>query len=933
MPRNQFGFLRFTKKCILCVTAFACMHTFAADDAYSSDEEAFLIRRIAEFWKDGDYGIVKSQIHDFVRKYPKSALNDYLQGILGDLHLQENQFEQALAAYHTISDPSVHEKIVLNKLQCLYELSDYETLFQEGERYLSHSSSEFDDRRCEFHFLMAEGYFRHALTLLSPEQSKQLIEKSQPFYEQLLDTEYGEISSFALAEVYRLLKQNAKGADLYLMLASRHPDKKESLLFNAGLLEANLDKQAAIDVFDQVIELSGTKSGDAAYNRLLLYFQTQQYENVIANHRLVYPYVPEEQMSVFNFIVGKSFYALQDFESATTPLEKYIIEQAEGSDQYKDALLIQMTCARHTNNEPLFEKSLNRFKKTYPDDSELAKAHFMHAMILKNDGELARVEIELRTILDRYSSFEDPESLIYEYAIVTHQNSKYDLSYEMLKRFLSDYPNSERMQSAWRHFLSSCLHLSKQATDQEYPTYSKDVFLTDLQKVLHNDNGLNQDELREYRLLYAKLAYELNYYNESLENLQTYIADYSNHESLGEAHLLTALSLNRLSSDLEGFCSHLEKAIELNPELYDTSSIHLQLYNAYITRSEHSDNREFFIDKAAHYLYCALQDATQPIKLENQLWLGGYYYKNAKDYLDQHWANSAGDRQDVAMYLDRALELYDKALTSDKSFIKLVDSQSLYLEPEILKFGELAGLKGHVDSKLQILQALIEQQNNNPNWGWQFKRQTMYELASTYEDLRDYHAALETYDFINTQANSVSTPLTNASALKSAKLRFDLMDRKSKNEKNPDVIAVLNKLKELQIRKNILSEPTHLEAGIEYAKVRASLAQDNMRDSRYLFFLVRLKEDFQSRDDLVGGEYHSSLKENPEKETVFLSYMKFIDAEILRMQSKQLFNENNKEEGFRCKDRAVNLLSELNEHVPPTHYLSGEVHKSLKMIR
>lgn len=909
------------------------MHTFAADDAYSSDEEAFLIRRIAEFWKDGDYGIVKSQIHDFVRKYPKSSLNDYLQGILGDLHLQENQFEQALGAYQSITDSSVHEKIILNKMQCLYELSDYESLFQEGERYLSYSSPEFDERRNEYHFLMAEGYFRHALTLLSPERSKELVEKAQPFYQELLETEYGEISSFALAEVYRLLKQNAKGADMYLMLASRHPDKRESLLFNAGLLEANLDKQAAIEIFDQVIEMNGSKCGDASYNRLLLYFQTQQFENVISNHRLVYPYVPEDQLSVFNFIVGKSFYALEDYESATTPLEKYIIEQGVPSDQYKDALLIQMTCARHTNNEPLFDKALGRFKTSYPDDPELAKAHFMHAMILKNDGELTKVESELRHILDHYGSFEDPESLIYEYAIVTHQNGKYDVSYEMLKRFLSDYPESDRIESAWRHFLSSCLHLSKESSEMEHPTYSKDVFLTDLQKVLHNNHGLNREELREYRLLYAKLAYELNYYNESLEKLASYIEDYPNHETLGEAHLLTALSLNRLSSDLEGFCSHLEMAIELNPELYDTSSIHLQLYNAYITRAEHADKKDFFIDKAAHYLYCALQDPSQPIKLENQLWLGGYYYKFAKDYLDQHWANTPGDRQDVAMYLDRALELYHNALSSGSHATVAIEENNLFLEAEMLKYAELAGLKGHNDLRLSILQSLIEQQNNHPNWDWQFQRQAMFELASAYEDKRDMHSALETYEFINSKATSISTPLTNASALKAAKIRFDLMDKRSKNEKNPDVVAILNKLKELQIRKNILSEPTHLEAGIEYAKVRASLTQDNMKDARYLFFLVRLKEDFQTTDDLVGGEYHSSLRSHPDKESVYASYMKFIDAEILRMQAKQLFNENNREEGFKCKDKAIAILSELNEHVPPTHYLSAEVNKSLKMIR
>lgn len=932
MQLNHLGFLRFTKKCLLCAAAITSIHTFAADTSYSSDEEAFLIRRIAEFWKDGDYGIVKSQIHDFVRKYPKSSLNDYLQGILGDLHLQENHFDLALASYNTINDPSVHEKIILNKLQCHYELNEYEKIFKEGERYLYHSSQDFDERKNEFRFLMAEGYFRHSLTVDSESYAKELVSKAEPFYEQLLSSEYGEVSSFALAEVYRILKQNEKGTALYLSLAKKYPDKRESLLFNAGLLQANLDKNAAIDIFNQVVSLNGSRSGDAAYNRLLLYFQTKQYEDVISNHRLVYAHVPAEQLAVYNFIVGKSFYALQDYESATTPLEKYLIEQKQPSDQFKDALLIQMTCAKHTNNEPLFDKALERFRGAYPNDDELAKAFFMHAMILKNEGELAKAEEKLEVIFNKYGKFEDPESLLYEYAIVTHQNEKYSLSYDLFRKFLSSYSNSERSQSAWRHFLSCCLHLSKQESEAN-SSYSKSVFLSDLQKVLTHDNGLNKEELREYRLLYAKLAYEQGYYSEGLDNLRSYVKDYAGHESLAEAHLLTALSLNKLGGKLEEFCEHLELAMNLNPDLYDTASVHLQLYNAYITRAEQSSSKDVLMEKAAHYLYCALQDGSQPVKLENQLWLSGHYYKLAKDYLDQHWINAPGDRQDVSVYVDRSLELYSKALTADGYNLKAIDNKSLFLEPEILKFAELAGIKGQMDLKIDLLQGLIEQQNAHSDWDWQFKRQSLYELANAYEEAKDHLAALETYQFINIKAANLVTPLTSASVLKAAKLQFDLMDKKNKNEKNPEIITILNQLKELQIRKNVLSEPTHLEAGIEYAKVRASLAQDSMKDSRYLFFLVRMKEDFLSSEDVVGGEYHSSLQRDGSKEQIYAAYMKFIDAEILRMQAKQLLSESKKEEGLKCKEKAIALLNELHDQIPPTKYLDKEVNKSLKLAR
>jgi tetratricopeptide (TPR) repeat protein len=939
MQLNQFGFNGFIKKCCLLVAVATSIHTYSNTAQPASDEEAFLIRRIAEFWKDGDYTIVKAQIHEFIKKYPSSTLRDYLQGILADLLLQENQYEQALTIYSTIAEPSVREKIILNKLQCYYELNKYENLIKEGEMYLTHSSPEFAERRNELRFIMAESYFRHSLSLKNETEQAKFIGKAQPFYEELMNTEYGDVSSFALAEIYRISKQSAKGTELYLSLAEKHPSKKESLLFNAALLEANLNKQDAIDLFDKVISLNGQKSGDASFNRLLLYFQTQQFENVINQHRFVYPYVPEDQMPAYHFIVGKSFYHLKDYENASIPLEKYLTQEKESSDQLKDALLIQMTCAKNTNNEPLFDKALSRFKIAYPDDAELGKAYFMHAMLLKKEGHHEKVESILQHIFDQHPNFEDRESLLYEYAIVSHQNEKYQTSYSALQQLFKEYPSSERKQSSWRYFLSCCLHLSKnsevsQDEGSDQLGYSKNLFLSDLQKVLENKSSLSIDEIREYRLLYAKLAYELSYYNDSLEHLNKYIHDYPTHESLAEAHLLTALSLSKLNADPESFCTHLEKAVELNPDLYDTSPIHLQLYNAYILRAQAPKNKDadLLMEKAAHYLYRAAEDPNNNIKLENKLWLADYYYTISKGYLDEHWSYLPADNKDIASCVDRSFELYNQVLNSDKKTIKTIDSQNLYLEAESLKFAELCGFRGMHEKKIMILQALIEQQNTHPNWNWQFKRQSFFELAKAYEKMSDLQAALETYLFIN-EFPHVATPITTTTALKTAKLQFELMDKKSKHEKNPDVIMILNRLKDLQIRKNVLSEPTHLEAGLEYAKIRAALSQDSMRDSRYLFFLARLKEDFTSKEDPTLAEYLTALKKNDLQENLYTAYIKFIEAEIFRMQAKLLYNENKKEEGNQYKQKALDLLAEIERQKTPTEYLHQELVKAMKLLR
>ena len=147
MHFNQFGFNRFLRNCCLLIALTTTSQVLPATT--NSDEEAFLIRRIAEFWKDGDYAIVKTQIHDFIKKYPSSALKDYLNGILADFLLQENQYEQALTLYKTLSDKTVVDKTILNKLQCYYELSQYKPLFEEGEKYFSHNTPEFVERKNE----------------------------------------------------------------------------------------------------------------------------------------------------------------------------------------------------------------------------------------------------------------------------------------------------------------------------------------------------------------------------------------------------------------------------------------------------------------------------------------------------------------------------------------------------------------------------------------------------------------------------------------------------------------------------------------------------------------------------------------------------------------------------------------------------------------
>src|ERR1700722_6055696 len=94
-------------------------------------EQALFVRRILEFWRDREHAIVKSQIKQFIALYPESDYTDSLLVILGDLLWKEQNFEEALATYHTIKKSNLKEKVFNNRLDCLYHLKKYDNLIDE----------------------------------------------------------------------------------------------------------------------------------------------------------------------------------------------------------------------------------------------------------------------------------------------------------------------------------------------------------------------------------------------------------------------------------------------------------------------------------------------------------------------------------------------------------------------------------------------------------------------------------------------------------------------------------------------------------------------------------------------------------------------------------------------------------------------------------
>lgn len=937
----------------LCLIAFVCFlvgttASFATEQipvqsaSTESDEEAFLIRRIAEFWKDGDYKIVKIQILDFFDRYPESKFKDYFLGILGDIYLQENNYEQALNSYEHINNPEINEKIILNKLQCYYELDQFDHLALEGRPFIDKDLESLKGREQELHFLVAEGCFRQALQEQNMEVKLSLAHEAHKYYDRLGDTPYSEAATFALAEIYAIIGENKKSADTYLALAELHPEMKEDLLFQAGILQSQFDRNAAIETFNQIKQIDGHKAQDASFNLIVLLFQNEDYNQVINSYEKIASLIPNAHQPTFDFIVGKSFFSTGDYTNAIDPLRRYIDSQYVPNDQLKNALLIQMTCAHQIGNEELFHTTFEKLDTLFPNDPEIPKALFMHAMILKEQGAISRADEKLIEIKEKYNDFEDQESFLFEYGLLAHQNERWEESYQTFKEYVNTYPKSTRIDAAWKLFLSSSLNLYKRSDEDSL--YGKELFFEDLKNVLAHHHFLTSEEMKDYSLLYGKIAYEMEAYSGALHVLQdhlfTKVTEESDPLALAEAHFIAGLCHAEMQADYSAFCMHLEQAMHLNPEIYDTSTTHLQLYNAYISLAGYGNEEQVkieieqqqnFTSHAADHLQKVIDNGELVIKQENLLWIANYYFHNTKDYVEAHWTHKASDHPEIARAADRAMQHYKRLLYKYDCPIEL-HADNLYFENEFLKLAKLMEYCDKNKQKLNLLKNLIEQQSQKSKLNWGSQKQALFELATTYQSLGDTERAYETFAFIHASSEHFPIHISNVAILESARLHFKLLEESCKNESNEEVLSILNHLKELQIRKNVSSEPTHLEAALDYAKIRSEIGEDTEKDFRYLFFLKRIQEDFTSQEDLVTQDYLANLNKNADKKQIFEAYMKFIEAEKHRLEAKQLYDQELLSEMEVLHESALSLYNEIKNDPATPQYLYKRITGSIQEI-
>jgi len=142
---------------LLCATCtlFAAQHP---------TQEARFLKRMKEYWKEGDFDTAKKQIVAHIEQDPNSNLNEEMHLLLGDLYLKEGNFDSALVEYERLEKEELQEKVYYNKILCLYETDKVDELLLISNTFASQPNLSIEQRN-SIRYLCASAYLSILLLL------------------------------------------------------------------------------------------------------------------------------------------------------------------------------------------------------------------------------------------------------------------------------------------------------------------------------------------------------------------------------------------------------------------------------------------------------------------------------------------------------------------------------------------------------------------------------------------------------------------------------------------------------------------------------------------------------------------------------------------------------------------------------------------------
>ncbi|PIS00222.1 MAG: hypothetical protein COT84_08655 [Chlamydiae bacterium CG10_big_fil_rev_8_21_14_0_10_35_9] len=856
----------------------------------TTEQEAFFIRRIIEYYEENDFQLFQKEIENFLTAHPKSALKDDLLALLADHFMKEEKLDQALENYRKINSFEVRQKVILNYLQALYQAQNYEELLQVAEPHLDAFSSNNPQSHYHLHFLYAESMYRLAI---DPSKNKKLrIENAQKaisLLEKLTSPHKSLEASYSLAHLYYITKQFAKSSSLYLELAEKDPSEKEKNLFKAATIQMHFDKPLAAQTFMQICHIGKDHAEDAAYNRMILLFDLDKFSELILAKDQLLRTLSKEKKPLLHFLLGQSHFQRKDLKRSIVELKTFLSNASNFAEQQQIALFTLAEIANTQEDLTLFDEVISQFPKEHLDE-KMHQAIFAHGVLCKKKKLYREAKEDFSRLLQ--AAFNE-ENVLFEYAHLLFELENFQESREHFLKLVQQFPKASDLASSLNYFVQSSLNLSEKSQTKE----QQGRLIEDIRLALDQKKHLSAEDKCAFTYLLAKTYYQLNSFKESKKLCNELLHEKLSSELHRECHLLLSNIYINGFQDHESFRKHAEKALESDPSFENNGKVHLALFNSYL----HHTKNGFDKAKTARHLFSAI-NAKENIKKENLFWLADFFWKEEKD-------------------MQKAIQILELALP-----LETLKETAFPYEEEIIKLARLYNAVSQQDKCLAILEQLEVQYLQYPDKNWKYPKQVRFELAKQHERKENFEKAVIYYDEVVKNSFSFQEEHIAKSALQAARIRLNSLSNDDFKVDNPIIEKILHQLKNLTIQRSLINEPVHFEAAFEYVDLRSRLENPSNFAEKKLSLLEKMKQKFSSKNSIIDKEYHMARKGNSDKQVIYSTYMRLLDSEILATQA--LVEQDNKE----LKDKAQIAFKELQSKSSLNPFLQKRIEKNISNL-
>jgi tetratricopeptide (TPR) repeat protein len=673
-------------------------------------------------------------------------------------------------------------------------------------------------------FYFAEAAYREALTLSDEDEmcKNRLLCEALNTYKLIEPNPIFKFpSQFARADIFRLQGDFEKAAFVYQEIAQL--EKSPEIQFKSAhfLLQCQ-HEQAASEIFCKLAKGGSNRSAESAFQWMQLLAKNRNWDLLKKERRLFLCILQPSHLPVYHFYMAMLSFEEGLFLEASMSLQDSL-KGGLKPPYDKSALLALLSCAKELSSFELTEFCLPLVKARYPD--ELEEALFIHAICYKRSQNNQKA-LEIFNFLAAKSVKNKIREESFMNKIELEMACEaYLKAHDSIHTFLSLFPDSSYIQSLTK--LAVSLSLKSIQSENMLTTLVEDA-----QRAIKLE-GLSKEESTYYKLILSKCLLKQDKSQLALEHLNEIMQQ--GHES-ADLHYLMTLAYVKSISNPEKVIFHGERALTSIPSSEDKDRLHLYLFNACLELSQKQDNYSL-TKKAADHLFSVIE--ALPVSLENQLWLANFY---AQD-LDTE---------------EKALQVYENILCAKSE-------RSLQYPTEALTLCHLYLKHNTNDLVLKLTQPLVEKLNlvkAKLLQGVAYQQKGLYEQA---------------YPLL-TECEKQSDPFISRQArLSLARLLYPQAQTLNQQE------VALGYLKDLWVKKDLATEPLHLEAAYDYLQIK----EQTLSIEELLALALRIKEYFSSESDLQSKDYHQQRMETPQKNRIYQAYMRLLDAKIYSLMALQ----------------------------------------------